>query len=192
VKIKSILLYEGIKPPSGHGLFTLKGVEWLRSLNFESIDSYLRIMNTFNREIKLLSKQLEGLAEEDEDVKLLMTVPGVGYYSALLVKSEVGDINRFPFGERLCSYAGLVPSTHASGRAVRHGGIIKEGSRWLRWVMVQAAQTHVRSFDSNVTRMYHRVAEKKGTRVGLTAAAHKLLLVCYSVLKNKRPYYDQA
>jgi transposase len=136
VKIKSILLYEGIKPPSGHGLFTLKGVEWLRSLNFESIDSYLRIMNSFNREIKLLSKQLLGLAEEDEDVKLLMTVPGVGYYSALLVKSEVGDINRFPFGERLCSYAGLVPSTRASGRAVRHGGIIKEGSRWLRWVMV--------------------------------------------------------
>jgi transposase len=192
VKIKSILLYEGIKSPSGLGLFTLKGVEWLRSLNFESIDSYLRIMNTFNREIKLLSKQLLGLAEEDEDVKLLMTIPGIGYYSALLVKSEIGDINRFPFGERLCSYAGLVPSTHASGRAVRHGGIIKEGSRWLRWVMVQAAQTHVRSFDSNVTRMYHRVAEKKGTRVGLTAAAHKLLLVCYSVLKNKRPYYDQA
>jgi len=192
MKIKSILLYEGIKPSFSHGLFTLKGVEWLHSLKFESIDSYLRIMNTFNREIKLLSKQLLGLAEEDEDVKLLMTVPGIGYYSALLVKSEVGGINRFPFAERLCSYAGLVPSTHASGGRVRHGGIVKEGSRWLRWVMAQAAQTHVRSFDSNVTRMYHRVAEKKGTRVGLTAAAHKLLLICYSVLKNKRPYYDQA
>jgi len=192
VKIKSILLYEGIKTPFGHGLFTLSGVEWLRSLNFESIDSYLRIMDIFNREIKLLSGQLEGLAEEDEDVKLLITVPGIGYYSALLMKSEIGDISRFPFPERLCSYAGLVPSTHASGGRVKHGGVTKEGSRWLRWVMVQAAQTHVRSFDSNVTRMYHRVAEKKGSKVGLTAAAHKLLLVCYSVLRNKRPYYDQA
>jgi transposase len=192
MKIKSVLLYEGIKPPLSHGLFTLKGVEWLHSLNFESIDSYLRIMSIFNKEIKLLSKQLVGLAEEDEDVKLLMTVPGIGYYSALLVKSEIGDVNRFPFAERLCSYAGLVPSTHASGGRVRHGGIVKEGSRWLRWVMVQAAQTHVRSFDSNVTRMFHRVAQKKGNRVGLTAAAHKLLLVCFSVLKNKRPYYDQA
>ena len=192
VKIKIVLTYEGIKPPLDHGLFTLKGVEWLHSLSLESVDSYLRIMNTFSREIKLLSKQLVGLAEEDEDVKLLMTVPGIGYYSALLVKSEIGDINRFPFGERLCSYAGLVPSTYASGRVVRHGGVTKEGSRWLRWVMVQAAQTHVRSFDSTITRMYSRVAERRGHRVALTAAAHKLLLVCYSVLRNKRPYYDQA
>ena len=45
-----------------------------------------------------------------------MTIPGIGYYSAVLMKSEIGDINRFPFGERLCSYAGLVPSTHASGK----------------------------------------------------------------------------
>jgi len=91
----------------------------------------------------LLSKQLLGLAEEDEDVKLLMTIPGIGYYSALLVKSEIGNVDRFPFGERLCSYAGLVPSTYASGKAVRHGAITKEGSRWLRWVVIQAAQTHV-------------------------------------------------
>jgi transposase len=90
-------------------------------------------------EIRLVSKQLRGLAGKDEDVKLLMTVPGIGYYSALLVKSEIGDVNRFPFGDRLCSYAGLVPSTHASGNTVRHGGITKEGSRWLRWVMVEAA-----------------------------------------------------
>ena len=192
VKIKSVLTYEGIKSPSGHGLFTLKGAEWLRSLNLESVDSYLRIMGTFNKEIKLLSKQLLGLAEGDEDVRLLMTIPGIGYYSALLIKSEIGDISRFPFGDRLCSYAGLVPSTHASGKRVRHGGITKEGSRWLRWVMVQAAQTHVHRFDSTVTRMYNRVAARKSKQVALTAAAHKLLLVCYSVLRNKRPYYDQA
>jgi len=192
VKIKSVLTYEGIEPPSGHGLFTLKGVEWLHSLRLESVDSYLRIMTTFNIEIKLLSQQLLGLAEEDDDVKLLMTIPGIGYYSALLVKSEIGDVNRFPFGERLCSYAGLMPSTRSSGRVVRHGGITKEGSRWLRWAMVQAAQTHVHRFDSTVTRIYDRVAERRGNRVALTAAAHKLLLICYSVLRNKRPYYDQA
>lgn len=156
VKIKSVLAYEGIKPPSDHGLFTLKGIEWLRSLSLEPVDSYLRIMSTFNREIKFLSKQLLGLAEED--VELLAAVPGIGYYSALLVKSEIGNIDRFPLGERLCSYAGLVLSTRASGVKVRYGAITKEGSRWLRWVMVQAAQTHVHRFGSTVTRMYNRVA----------------------------------
>jgi len=156
VKIKSVLAYEGIKPPSDHGLFTLKGIEWLRSLSLEPVDSYLRIMSIFNREIKFLSKQLLGLAEED--VELLAAVPGIGYYSALLVKSEIGNIDRFPLGERLCSYAGLVFSTRASGVKVRYGAITKEGSRWLRWVMVQAAQTHVHRFGSTVARMYNRVA----------------------------------
>jgi len=192
VKIKSILTYEGIKWPSESGLFTRKGVEWLHGLCFEPVESYLRVLKPLDDEIKLVSKQLRGLAGKDEDVKLLMTIPGIGYYSALLVKSEIGDISRFPFGDRLCSYAGLVPSTHASGNTVRHGGITKEGSRWLRWVMVEAAQTHVHKYDTSVTRVYNRIAERRGKRSAVVAAAHKLLLVCYSVLKNRRPYYDQA
>jgi len=192
VKIKSILTYEGIRWPSDHGLFTVKGVEWLHGLRLEPVESYLRVLKPLDDEIRLVSKQLRGLAGKDEDVKLLMTIPGIGYYSALLVKSEIGDVNRFPFGDRLCSYAGLVPSTHASGASVRHGGITKEGSRWLRWVMVEAAQTHVHKYDTSITRLYSRIAERRGKRSAVVAAAHKLLLVCYSVLKNKRPYHDQA
>jgi transposase len=192
VKIKSILTYEGIRWPSDHGLFTRKGVEWLHGLCLEPVESYLRVLKPLDDEIRLVSKQLRGLAGEDEDVKLLMTIPGIGYYSALLVKSEIGDVNRFPFGDRLCSYAGLVPSTHASGGSVRHGSITKEGSKWLRWVMVEAAQTHVHKYDTSVTRLYNRIAERRGKRSAVVAAAHKLLLICYSVLKNKHPYYDQA
>jgi len=192
VKVKSVLTYEGIRWPSDHGLFTGKGTAWLHALSMESVESYLRVLNVLDDEIRLLSKHLRGLAEKDEDVRLLMTIPGVGYYSALLVKSEIGDINRFPFGERLCSYAGLVPSTHASGNTVRHGGITKEGSRWLRWVMVEAAQTHVHKYETAITRAYHRIAERRGRQVAVVAAAHKLLMCCWAVLKYRQPYHDQA
>jgi len=99
----------------------------------DPVESYLRLIDIFSGEIRVLSKELEGLAKDDGDVKLLMTIPGIGYYSALLVESEIGDIGRFPFAEKLCSYAGLVPSTYQSGGVVRHGNITKEGSRWLRW-----------------------------------------------------------
>jgi transposase len=192
VKVKSVLTYEGIKWPSEYGLFTEKGVDWLHSLDLEPVESYLRVLGPLNDEIKLVSSQLKGLADVDEDMKLLMTIPGIGYYSALLVKSEIGDVNRFSFGDRLCSYAGLVPSTHASGSVVRHGHITKEGSRWLRWAMIEAAQVHVNRYDTAITRAYHRIAEKKGKQVAVTAAARRLLLCCYSVLKNKQPFYDQA
>jgi hypothetical protein len=71
------------------------------------------------------------------------------------------------------------------------GGITKEGSKWLRWLMVEAAQTHVRIYDTTITRAYHRIAERRGRRVAVVAAARRLLMCCYSVLKNKRAYQDQ-
>jgi transposase len=192
VKVKSVLTYEGLKWPSEHGLFTKKGVGWLHELKIDSVESYLRILESLDDEIKLLSKELVGVAEDDEEIKLLMTIPGIGYYTAVLMKSEIGDVSRFPFPERLCSYAGLVPSTHASGQTVRHGGITKEGSRWLRWVMVEAAHTHVHKYDTSITRAYNRIAEKRGKKIATVAAARRLLMCSYSVLRNKKPYYDQA
>jgi transposase len=192
VKVRSTLTYEGVKPPSDHGLFTEKGVEWLHSLGLEPVESYIRVIEVLDEEIKQLSRHLKEMAGEDEEVGLLMTIPGVGYYTALLVKGEVGEINRFSDGDRLCSYAGLVPSTHASGGTVRHGGITREGSRWLRWVMVEAAMTHVHKYDTAITRSYHRIAERRGRQVATVAAARRLLMCCYSVLRNKRPYHDQT
>ncbi len=186
-KIRGVLAYEGVKPPESVGLFTRRGVDWLRSLCLESIDCYLRVMEVLNGEIRRLSLELKRIAGEDEDVRLLMTIPGFGYYTALLVKAEIGDISRFKSGDHLCSYAGIVPSTHSSGGVARHGRITREGSRWLRGVVFEAAMTHVK-YDTAITRAYHRIAERRGKKVALVAAARRLLLCCYSVLKHKRPY----
>ena len=157
VKIRSVLTYEGVKPPKGYGLFTRRGREWLRGLGLEPVDSYLRLMAPLREEIRLLSRELRRIAAGDEDIVLLMTVPGVGYFIAVLVKAEVGDIGRFRTGDRICSYAGIVPSTYSSGGFPRHGRITREGSTWLRWAMVEAVQTHLR-YDTPVTRAYHRIA----------------------------------
>lgn len=189
VKIRDVLAYEGVKPPEGYGLFTRKGVDWLQGLGLDSVDCYLRLMAPLHREVLLLSKELRGMARGDPDVKLLMTIPGVGYYIGLLIKAEVGDITRFKSGDHLASYAGLVPSTRSSGGVERHGRITREGSRWLRWALVEAAMVHIR-YDSPVTRFYHGVAERRGRKPALVAVARKLATVCYSVLVNGRPYFN--
>jgi len=62
--------------------------------------------------------------------KLLRTVPGIGYYSALLIVSEVGDISRFSDSYHLCSYAGLVPSTHSSGGVTHYGSSITKADTY--------------------------------------------------------------
>ena len=172
-----------------YGLFTRKGREWLRGLGLEPVDRYLRLMESLRTEIRLLSLEMRQIAADDEDVRLLTSILEVSYYIALLVKTEIGDISRFPSGDQLASYAVLAPSTHSSGGVTHHGRITKEGSRWLRWAMVEAAHVHFRC-DSPVTRAYHRVAECRGKSKAKVAAARMMLLVFRSVLKNRRPYFN--
>jgi len=161
----------------------------MRSLGLEPVDCYLRLIEPLKSEVKMLSRDLKREAGKDPDVSLLMTIPGVGYYIALLVKAEIGDVRRFSSGDHLASYAGLMPSTRSSGGVERHGGITRQGSRWLHWVLVEAVMVHIR-VDSPVTRFYHSVAERRGRKAALVAAARKLATVCYSVLGHGRPYYN--
>jgi len=191
VKIRAQLAINGHKPPIEYGLFTLKGLEWLHSQQLDSVEPYLPVISSLDVQVKKLSKELQALAPQDDEVKLLMTIPGVGYYSALLVKSEIGDISRFSDGEKLCSYAGLVPSVSSSGSHTRYGSITKEGSRWLRWIMVECVHTHLK-YDTGITRSYHAIAQRKGKSVAKVAAARRLLMYCYSVLRNRQPYHDPA
>jgi len=99
LQVRRTLTYEGVKPPKEYGLFTRKGVDWLKGLGLEPIDSYLRLMPPLKEEIRVLSLKLRYIASEDEDVRLLTTIPGVGYYTAVLVKAEVSDIARFRTGD---------------------------------------------------------------------------------------------
>ena len=92
----------------------------------------LPLMATLREEVRWLSLEFRHIAAGDEDVQLLTSIPGVGYYIALLVKAEVGDVSRFRSGDHLASYSGLVPSTHSSGGVAKLGRITREGSRWLR------------------------------------------------------------
>ena len=74
-------------------MFTKKVLEWLNGLSNYSIECYLRILKPLDLEIKLLSDELHEIAEDDEEVKLLMTIPGVGYYTMVLMKSETRDLD---------------------------------------------------------------------------------------------------
>jgi len=145
------------------------------------INSCLRVINSLNAEINTVSKRILLLAKEDEMAKLLMTIPGIGYYSALLIVSEIGDINRFPDSYHLCSYAGLIPSTHSSGGVTHYvSSITKAGSKYLRWIMPECVHAHIRTEkNSNISQFYHRISKKKNNSKAAIAAATKLLKVVY-------------
>jgi len=192
-KIHSIVLMKGIQISRKHCSFTHLYNEELKELNDYRINGYLHLIESLDSEIKDVSKKILMLAKEDEMASLLMTIPGVGYYSALLIVSEIGDITRFPDSYHLCSYAGLVPSTHSSGGITYHGSITKRGSKYLRWIMLECVHVHIRTNkNSNITRFYTRLAKIKGSSKAAVAAASKLLKVVYWIMKEKRKYHHHS
>jgi transposase len=195
-KIHSIILMKGITTISStrnhYHPFTQPYIEKLLEINDYRINSYIHLMGSLDHEIKDISKEIMSIAKEDENAKLLMTIPGIGYYSALLIASEIGDINRFPDSYHLCSYAGLVPSTHSSGGVTYHGRITKTGSKYLRWILLECVHVHIRTNKhSNITRFYERlVKRKKSSSIAAVAAAAKLLKVAFWIMKEKREYQN--
>ena len=106
----------------------------------------------------------------------------------MLIVSEISDMYRSPDSEKLCSYAGLVPIVRRSGGTSHHGGIIKEGPKWLRWALTQAVHVHIR-YETNLARFYRRLAKTKPNQVGVIATERKMLKTIYWILRNNEPYH---
>ncbi len=175
-------------------LFGKEGMTFLHSLSLPenykiALEGYLDVLDVVRREIRAVSKKVQQLAEEDRDALLLMSIPGMGYYSALLTTSEIGDVKRFLSAKQLCAYAGLVPSTHASGNTCFHGHITKQGSRWLRWILIEAA-IHAVKRPGVLRRFYFKIERKKGGQIAKVATARKLLEWIYHILKDGRTYQE--
>ena len=191
-KIHSILLKNGIK----HGftdLFGKAGTEFLKKVKLREqdryrLDSYLRILNSLNKEVNETAERINKISKADKQAMLLTTIPGISYYSALLIIAEIGDINRFKSEEKLCSYAGLVPRVIQSGNHVYHGKLIKECDQNLKWILAQCAHVHVRCCNSKITKHYRKVGKKRGNNKAIIAAARELLVSIYYMLTRKGPF----
>jgi len=172
-------------------LFGKAGLEWLKRLELKPLDRLL--LNGFIEQIECLERLTRNVDAEigrrasvDEDVRLLLSLTGVGVYSALLIKSEIGDVRRFP-NYKLVSWAGLAPSLHQSGSVERRGHITKQGSKLLRWVIVECARVAV-VHDARLCEFYERVRRRRGEQKALVAVACKMLKIVWFMLTRREPY----
>jgi len=177
-------------------LFGKQGKAFLTSLSLSetyrmAVDGYLTVLDELEQQIKAVNKRIIVSVKDDEDAGLLMTIPGVGYYSALLIKSEIGDINRFPSAKQLCSYAGLTPSTYSSGNTTFHGHITKQGSKWLRWIAAEAIG-HCIAKPGHLQAFCRRLQRRKGEKIAKVATERKLLEWIYHMLKERKTFQKIA
>jgi transposase len=173
-------------------LFGKAGKQFLRDLDIGEprktlINSHLELLESIERQISSLDEEIKRRAHLDLRAMLLTTIPGIAEYTALLILSEIGDISRFHRAGCLVSYAGLHPSEDSSGETVRRGRITKEGSKWLRWILVEAAQ-HVIGQEGKIQDLYQRLLPKKGHNKAIVAAAREILVSIYFMLSRMEPY----
>ena len=161
----------------------------LRKLRFDDYrDSILRAMlaqlDSLVDQRDMVQVEIAKLCVDDEKVKLLMTINGVDYYSALLIISEIGDLSRFRDVKALCKYAGLVPRVRQSSTTTWMGGITKAGPPTLRWILSVISDGIVR-YDNPLKVFYRRLYKRtKSKKLAKTATARKLLVMVYFMLKN--------
>jgi len=190
-RLHSVLAQRLIRVPVAR-LFCPAGLEWLRELELDEdgrwlLESDLRLLEAVEEEIQRLEAKLAPLAYQREQVKLLMTLPGVGVSVAQGLMAAWGDISRFPDAHRAASYLGLVPSTRQSASHCYHGRITKQGNSQARWLLIQAAQ-HLDRHPGPLGVFFRRLRQKKNRNIAVVATARKLATIAWHMLRNQEPY----
>ncbi|MFQ5976092.1 MAG: transposase, partial [Candidatus Hydrothermarchaeales archaeon] len=124
---------------------------------------------------------------ESEDVRLLMSIPGIDYYTAMLFINEIGDIKRFSSAAKLVSWLGLAPRVHQSGGTGYNGRITKEGSPRVRSSIVQSARVAVR-WDEHFKGKYRRIKTRRGDGKAIVAVAREMVVAMYHMLTRMERY----
>ena len=133
----------------------------------------LKVKEMLNGQITELDQAVVEAAEKNEKAKLLMTQPGVGPITSMAFVLTMGDVNRFQRGKQVASYLGLIPREYSSGGHQRFGSISKQGNRFLRMLLVEAAQGAVRC-DPGFRNEYLHRCHKKAKGVAKVAAGEEI------------------
>jgi transposase len=180
------------RPPMSD-VFGVRGREWLSALALpaderETLAGCLRQVDFLDREVSELERALARSALASEDIRRLMSVPGVNLVSAATFVATVGDVARFQTPRKLVSYVGLDPRVRQSGEApARHGHISKQGSPAARHMLCEAAWITVRT-PGPLRAFYQRVRARRGAQIALVATARKLCVLFWHLLTNEADY----
>jgi len=173
-------------------LWSKAGEQVLRALPLKPWASRRRedlfqVREMLDEQIAPLDQAVAEVAEKNQKARLLMTQPGVGPITSMAFVLTMGDVSRFQRGKQVASYLGLIPREYSSGGHQRLGSISKQGNRFLRMLLVEAAQVAVR-YDPGFRNEYLHRCHTKAKGVAKVAAARKLAIRLYWMLRTNRGY----
>jgi len=188
-QVHGVLARLGI-PVTCSDLFRGSGPAWLDGLGLPQpyagkVTSLRQLMGACTAEITMLDDVIGDLLAGDRGYQVIQQLPGIGPVLAAIIIAEIGDVRRFPTAARLCSWAGLTPRHRESDVKVSRGHITKQGSKMLRWAVIEAIQRNSPGTPAGAVKA--AIIARRGNQarsIAKVAAARRLLTLVYYGLRD--------
>jgi len=186
----------GVKVPVVRDLFGKRGMDWLRQLPLAEPDATLlrqdlAVMERLNEQLKELDRWVAAENRNDPTATRLQSLPGVGAFFAAVLASEIDTVERFVSPAKFCAYAGLAPTTSASGGRCYQGKLFGQCNCWMRWALIEASWVAIQcsSYFGEQYR-FHKARGKKSNQA-IVIVARRLCEIAWHLLKENRPYEER-
>lgn len=195
--IRALLRREGLRVRSGQITSFGKRVDeldvprWLLDI----IAPVRSVMAALNHEMLAVEQSIVDIVEEDPVVQRLCTAPGIGPVTAVAFVSTLDLVQRFNGAHKVQAYIGLVPSEFSSGERQQRGAITKTGNTRLRWLLVEAAWSVMRSRKASTEELRRwtlAIATRRGTRIAIVALGRKLAGILFAMWRDGTAFGDKA
>jgi transposase len=148
------------------------------------------MVDDLTREIAACEAELRRLGADHPDVPLLMSVPGIAWVLGYTIAAEIGDIGRFASPKKLTGYTGLCPYVRQSGGRDDRGPLAKNGPKYLRWALIEAATHAARHpvYRERYERNKRRLGKQRGSKVARVDIARELASAIWHMLTKREPF----
>ncbi|AMK24214.1 MULTISPECIES: IS110 family transposase [unclassified Sphingobium] len=198
-QLRAFLLERGVIFAAGRRKLEM-GVDALLGDGEESLSSRMRQMvadlraewQELNARIDALNGEFVALARQDESMRRLISVPGIGVLNATALVAAVGDASSFAKARDLGAWLGLVPRQHTTGGKARLFGITKRGNTYLRTLLIHGARAALPSLSQSNTPLGHwlKAMIERGVHRNaiVVALANKLARIAWAVLRKDQSF----
>lgn len=194
-RIHQVISRNHVETPGFSDLFGVAGRKFLGSLQLPHPDhdilrQDLELYDFLKKQIKQTEQWIEVSLKDNRYRKILESLPGFGTVLSALSALEIDTIDRFDNPGKLASYAGLIPTTYASGGKVYHGNLTPHCNHWLRYAFIEAAWSAI-TCSPYCRSLYTRIKNKKCPNTAITNVARRLAEIAFYCLKENRFYEER-
>jgi transposase len=195
--LRALLRREGLRPRTGQVASFAKRLDeldppsWLRDM----IEPVRTVMDSLNQEMERLDRAIVDIVHDDPVVQRLCTAPGIGPATAVAFVSTLDDVQRFEGAHKVRAYIGLVPSEFSSGDRQKRCAITKTGNTRLRWLLIEAAWSVMRSRHPSTEELRlwtQAIAQRRGQRIAIVALGRKLAGVSFAIWRDGTAFGEKS